>query len=205
MGLSLSIDSLLYQPPETNSPGQHQFEYIWITTSCGDMIPCWFIYKRKPVTLLFSHGNAEDLSTLYDWMNVLADRLNVNIFAYEYEGYGLTKYGPMSVIRDGNNVNSSHNDRGSNDEVDTNQIWNTEDETSTLLQSDITTNTQNMNATKPQQEGHNVPNEEACYRDICAAYAYLVDDLSISPANIVIYGRSLGMSLLSYYDNLHLP
>lgn len=190
-GYLSSIDSLLYQPPDTESPGNTRFDYIWIATSQGDKIPCWFIYKGKPVTLLFSHGNAEDLSTLYDWMNVLADRLNVNIFAYEYEGYGLTKYGPMAVIRNDNNSN----DRGgSNDDSDAsaNQIWNTEDETSTLLHSDLTTNIQNKDTSKLHEEGVNVPNEEACYRDIVAAYQYLVDELSISPGNIVIYGRSLG-------------
>ena len=33
------------------------------------------------VTILFSHGNAEDLGMIYDWFNDLARVLRVNIMA----------------------------------------------------------------------------------------------------------------------------
>ena len=40
------------------------------------------------MTLLFSHGNAEDLGMIYDWFSDLSRVLNVNLLAYDYCGYG---------------------------------------------------------------------------------------------------------------------
>ena len=43
-----------------------------------------------PYTLLFSHGNAEDLGYLQEGVQLLAHHLNVNLLAYDYTGYGLS-------------------------------------------------------------------------------------------------------------------
>ena len=40
------------------------------------------------MTILFSHGNAEDLGMIYDWFVQLSMELNVNVFSYDYAGYG---------------------------------------------------------------------------------------------------------------------
>jgi len=40
------------------------------------------------VTLLFSHGNAEDLGMIVSSLMGIATLLDVNVFAYEYTGYG---------------------------------------------------------------------------------------------------------------------
>mmetsp|Transcript_7771 Transcript_7771/g.16630 ORF Transcript_7771/g.16630 Transcript_7771/m.16630 type:complete len:331 (-) Transcript_7771:199-1191(-) len=40
-------------------------------------------------TILYSHANAEDLGNIYPWCKFLAKMLGVNIFAYDYTGYGL--------------------------------------------------------------------------------------------------------------------
>jgi Esterase/lipase len=40
------------------------------------------------ITLLYSHANAEDLGIMFGWLKCLARRLNVNILAYDYTGYG---------------------------------------------------------------------------------------------------------------------
>ncbi|MFA6636747.1 MAG: alpha/beta hydrolase [Candidatus Omnitrophota bacterium] len=37
-----------------------------------------------------------------------------------------------------------------------------------------------------------IPSEKGFYRDIDAAYEYLVDDRAISPENIILYGESIG-------------
>ena len=52
-------------------------------------IPAFFI-KRKgaSLTVLFSHGNAEDLGMMYNRMRELARVLQVNVMAYDYTGYG---------------------------------------------------------------------------------------------------------------------
>ena len=36
------------------------------------------------------------------------------------------------------------------------------------------------------------PSEQGCVNAIAAAWDYLTDDLGVSPASIVLYGRSIG-------------
>lgn len=43
--------------------------------------------NQAPVTILFSHGNAEDLQHIYEGMLMLASGARVNVLAYEYTGY----------------------------------------------------------------------------------------------------------------------
>ena len=42
------------------------------------------------MTLLYSHGNAEDLNISYGWMRRLSRALNVNVLGYDYTGYGIS-------------------------------------------------------------------------------------------------------------------
>jgi fermentation-respiration switch protein FrsA (DUF1100 family) len=79
-------------------------------------------------TLLFSHGNAEDIGDLRFLLTDLA-AAGYNVLAYDYRGYGTS---------DGR------------------------------------------------------PSEDAAYRDIEAAYAYLTNTLHVAPSNIIVYGRSVG-------------
>lgn len=68
-------------------------------------IPAFFIRRRNATqTLLFSHGNAEDLGMMYNRMKDLAMVLGVNIMAYDYTGYGLSIPGPAH----GNSSNRSN-------------------------------------------------------------------------------------------------
>lgn len=82
-----AISSLLFQPP---SPTYlHPSRHFWLTTANGSGIPAFFIERpNASVTILFSHGNAEDLGMIYDWFNDLARVLRCNIMAYDYTGYG---------------------------------------------------------------------------------------------------------------------
>ncbi|KAL3790490.1 hypothetical protein HJC23_012046 [Cyclotella cryptica] len=45
--------------------------------------------SRGAPTILYSHANAEDLGNIYPWCKFLSKMLGVNIFAYDYTGYGL--------------------------------------------------------------------------------------------------------------------
>ena len=45
--------------------------------------------SRGTPTILYSHANAEDLGNIYPWCKFLSKMLGVNIFAYDYTGYGL--------------------------------------------------------------------------------------------------------------------
>lgn len=41
-------------------------------------------------TLLFSHGNAVDLGQMTSFFIGLGQRINCNIFSYDYSGYGMS-------------------------------------------------------------------------------------------------------------------
>lgn len=54
-------------------------------------VPAFFVRRRGAKhTILFSHGNAEDLGMMYKRMKDLALVLCVNVMAYDYTGYGLS-------------------------------------------------------------------------------------------------------------------
>jgi len=81
------ISSLLFQPPPPTY--LHPSRHFWLINGFGGRIPAFFIERpNAQVTILFSHGNAEDLGMIYDWFNDLARVLRVNIMAYDYSGYG---------------------------------------------------------------------------------------------------------------------
>ncbi len=81
------IGSLLFQPPPPTY--LHPSRHFWLMTSHKTRIPAFFIERPNArITILFSHGNAEDLGMIYDWFNDLARVLRVNIMAYDYSGYG---------------------------------------------------------------------------------------------------------------------
>ena len=90
-----AISSLLFQPPPPTY--FHPSRHFWLNTKHGSRIPAFFIERPSAtVTLLFSHGNAEDLGMIYDWFSDLARVLRVNIMAYDYTGYGKSSGGPPS-------------------------------------------------------------------------------------------------------------
>jgi fermentation-respiration switch protein FrsA (DUF1100 family) len=88
-----AISSLLFQPPPPTY--LHPSRHFWLNTAHGSRIPAFFIERpNASVTILFSHGNAEDLGMIYDWFNDLARVLRVNIMAYDYTGYGKSNGSP---------------------------------------------------------------------------------------------------------------
>ena len=85
MGSKLS--TLVFQPPEvTYSHAKRHI--IWLRTLKNASIPAFFIDRQSKVTLLFSHGNAEDIGMIYEWFLEFSLELRVNVLAYDYEGYG---------------------------------------------------------------------------------------------------------------------
>jgi fermentation-respiration switch protein FrsA (DUF1100 family) len=93
------VDTILYQPPTPTKLKQSRI--IWIKTATNTRIPAFFIEYEDdeeekhpfematPITILYSHANAEDLGHIYPWCKYLSQRLGVNILAYDYTGYGL--------------------------------------------------------------------------------------------------------------------
>ena len=105
-------------------------QLVFLTTSPGGQrIPA--IHIRRPnarFTVIYSHGNAEDIGLSLQYLDLLAETCDCSVFAYEYPGYSIS-------------------------------------------------------------EGD--PSERGVYQSINAAYKHLLA-AGISPANIVIFGRSLG-------------
>jgi abhydrolase domain-containing protein 17 len=71
----------------------------WLTTKRGDELPA--LYIRPPagaptLTVLYSHGNAEDITMIYPRLETMAQKYNVAFFLYEYSGYSLATGGGPS-------------------------------------------------------------------------------------------------------------
>lgn len=104
-----TVSTLLFQPPPPSKLKEHKI--VWLTTSRGKKIPGFYIsYRRQGgvescrslsadeikdsqpeegITILYSHANAEDLGSIYPWCKFLSKMLQVNLFAYDYTGYGM--------------------------------------------------------------------------------------------------------------------
>ena len=104
-----AVSTLLFQPPTPSKLKQNKI--VWLTTSKGTKIPAFYIsYRRQGgvescrsltaaeikdsspqegITILYSHANAEDLGSIYPWCKFLSKMLHVNLFAYDYTGYGM--------------------------------------------------------------------------------------------------------------------
>ena len=120
-------DGLIFKP-QPASYGDTR-ETLKLTAADGVRISAVYLPNRQAhYTILFSHGNAEDLGDIRWLLEELRD-MGFAVFAYDYRGYGTSQ---------GN------------------------------------------------------PSESGAYRDIDAAYNYLTQKLGVPPANIIVYGRSVG-------------
>lgn len=83
-----AITKIVFQPPDATYSKDPNL--IWLHTSENEVIPAFFIDRDAKFTLLFSHGNAEDLGMIIQYFREVSNILEVNIFAYEYTGYGMS-------------------------------------------------------------------------------------------------------------------
>eukprot|EP00397_Hematodinium_sp_SG-2012_P025010 GEMP01026094.1.p1 GENE.GEMP01026094.1~~GEMP01026094.1.p1 ORF type:complete len:256 (+),score=25.86 GEMP01026094.1:226-993(+) len=83
-----TLSKVIFQPPEPTYNKDPNL--IWLHTREHEVIPAFFIDKDARYTLIFSHGNAEDLGMIIQYFRDVSDMLAVNIFAYEYTGYGMS-------------------------------------------------------------------------------------------------------------------
>lgn len=104
-----TVSTLLFQPPPPTKLKENKV--IWLKTSRGKKIPGFYIHysneggeemsrsltvkeleatnTQEGITILYSHANAEDLGSIYPWCKFLSKMLRVNLFAYDYTGYGM--------------------------------------------------------------------------------------------------------------------
>lgn len=136
-------------------------------------IPAFFIRRRNATqTILFSHGNAEDLGMMYPRMKDLAMLFGVNILAYDYTGYGLSIPGPLHRNCPNGGGGGGNDGNGQSEGGGGGSGGN-----------------------GSSSEG---PSENMIYRNIEAAYRYLTRVRKIPPHKIILYGRSLGSGPACY-------
>ncbi|KAF4699869.1 hypothetical protein FOZ63_015367 [Perkinsus olseni] len=96
MGSGLS--HIIFQAPK-DPTYTNDGSLIWLQTRLGSIIPACYLDRGATLTVLFSHGNAEDLGMVMRYWREMAPTINVNVFAYEYTGYGLSR-GPPTPSED---------------------------------------------------------------------------------------------------------
>ncbi|NEO83181.1 MAG: alpha/beta hydrolase [Spirulina sp. SIO3F2] len=120
-------DCMLFLP---QAPGYSDTDQI-LRLPVNDQEEIAALHLKNPdatYTLLYSHGNAEDLADIDPILNILYSA-GFNVLAYDYRGYGTS---------DGR------------------------------------------------------PSEHNTYADIRAAYRYLTEEQGVTPAEIILFGRSVG-------------
>lgn len=87
--MGANLNRLVFQPPPSSYDKDPNL--LWLRTEVDEVIPAFFIHRDDAhFTLLFSHGNAEDLGLIIRNFWEVSCVLRVNIFAYEYTGYGMS-------------------------------------------------------------------------------------------------------------------
>jgi len=68
-------------------------ELVWIPVGSSHRVPGVLIGStastREDVTIIYSHGNAEDVGLALPYLDMMARITGADVFAYEYLGYGL--------------------------------------------------------------------------------------------------------------------
>lgn len=65
------------------------FDDIFFTTADGVHLNSWFVpHPEAKTTLLWSHGNAGNISHRLDNLKLLHEKVKINIFIFDYRGYG---------------------------------------------------------------------------------------------------------------------
>jgi abhydrolase domain-containing protein 17 len=120
-------DSMIFLPQPSS---YEDTEDILKLQSGGDtkISAVHLVNPRADYTILYAHGNAEDLGDIKLYLQKLSD-FGFNVLAYDYRGYGTSA---------------------------------------------------------------GIPTERTAYKDIDAAYNYLINDLNIPPERIIVFGRSVG-------------
>jgi len=68
---------------------------VWFSAEDGVKLHGWFVPHTEPVaTLLMCHGNAGNVSDRYEWLEMLHQRVPVNLFIFDYRGFGRSEGEP---------------------------------------------------------------------------------------------------------------
>lgn len=97
------VESLAFHPPDRQKTEQifRQNTYMDKKLKCftktargNEICMLWFndreLPRKREFTILYSHGNAEDIGLSYRALKKLVKEVGVNLLAYDYSGYGLS-------------------------------------------------------------------------------------------------------------------
>ena len=85
-------DEIIFHPPRASYTDDA--DVIKLTTADGKMISAMYFEKEDAeFTILFSHGNAEDIGHNREFFRLL-NRWGFSVFAYDYHGYGTSQGRP---------------------------------------------------------------------------------------------------------------
>ena len=91
-----ALTSIVFQPPEITYIHARK-HIVWLRTRKNAKIPAFYLDRKSNVTIIFSHGNAEDLGMIYEHCVDFTKELAVNLIAYDYEGYGKSSGLPSEI------------------------------------------------------------------------------------------------------------
>jgi len=67
----------------------------WFNAEDGVKLHGWFVPHTEPgATLLMCHGNAGNVSDRYEWLEMLHHRVPMNLFIFDYRGFGRSEGEP---------------------------------------------------------------------------------------------------------------
>src|SRR5678816_2192645 len=91
----LMSDRMIFQPP---SPSYRagQLPIAMIPADGGSVATLYLPNPSAAVTVLYAHGNAEDLGQLAPFLDELR-RAGFAVLAFDYRGYGMSTGGPPSA------------------------------------------------------------------------------------------------------------
>jgi fermentation-respiration switch protein FrsA (DUF1100 family) len=101
----LASDRMIFLPPPATYPDGP--EVLKIPTPDGVKLAALYLpYPSARHTLVYFHGNAEDLGSLAPHLRDLRDRLGVSVLGWDYRGYGQSggKPGEPTTLRDAHTV-----------------------------------------------------------------------------------------------------
>ena len=91
----LMSDRMMFLPPDS-SYRAGQLPIVMVPTAGGSIATLHLPNPRAAITVLYSHGNAEDLGHLAPWLEELR-RAGFAVLAFDYRGYGQSTGGPASA------------------------------------------------------------------------------------------------------------
>lgn len=89
----MEINRILFPAPPCLYTTAELPDLIWVPKSEKFSIPCIFLNSLlgSSKVLMYFHGNAEDLKSSFELVDMFRSVLSVNVIAIEYPGYGLYK------------------------------------------------------------------------------------------------------------------